>query len=218
MLLLNAARERFERDGWADTRMDDIADAAGVSIATAYNHFSSKHALLAHVYAPLLTAEQDRSRGRDDPAMSTSRALELHVRDLASLAVGRHRVLSGALTQALREYSARVPRPPTTVDGAFEDVEDPRLIAPMAAEVTRLIANGQQRGEFHRFPPAARVGQLIAQQLLTAAADYPNDAPAVTANTILALVFGALHPQLLIVHQKSAPSSDPDYPGSFTAG
>jgi AcrR family transcriptional regulator len=44
--------------------MEDIAEAAGVSAATAYNYFPAKHTLISAVYAPfvrpLITqAEQD---------------------------------------------------------------------------------------------------------------------------------------------------------------
>ena len=52
--LLGAADPAFAARGWARTRVEDIASAAGVSNATAYNHFPSKHALIGHVYAPLV--------------------------------------------------------------------------------------------------------------------------------------------------------------------
>jgi AcrR family transcriptional regulator len=51
---LGAADPAFAARGWARTRVEDIASAAGVSNATAYNHFPSKHALIGHVYAPLV--------------------------------------------------------------------------------------------------------------------------------------------------------------------
>src|SRR6185312_6960428 len=52
--LLSAADPAFAARGWARTRVEDIASAAGVSSATAYNHFPTKHVLIAQVYAPLL--------------------------------------------------------------------------------------------------------------------------------------------------------------------
>src|SRR6187397_907244 len=52
--LLTAADPAFAARGWARTRVEDIASAAGVSSATAYNHFPTKHVLIAQVYAPLL--------------------------------------------------------------------------------------------------------------------------------------------------------------------
>jgi len=44
--LLRVARELFARQGVAATTMDDIARRAGVSRATAFNYFPSKHLLL----------------------------------------------------------------------------------------------------------------------------------------------------------------------------
>jgi AcrR family transcriptional regulator len=47
--LVSAAREVFERRGFSDTRMSDIADAAGVSHGTVYTYFPSKEAVLSEV-------------------------------------------------------------------------------------------------------------------------------------------------------------------------
>src|SRR3954454_13832668 len=53
--LLDAADSAFGSRGWARTRVEDIAQSAGLSAATAYNHFPTKHALLALVYAPIIS-------------------------------------------------------------------------------------------------------------------------------------------------------------------
>ena len=52
--LITAADATFSARGWTNTRIEDVAALAGVSTATAYNHFPTKHALLAAVYAPYL--------------------------------------------------------------------------------------------------------------------------------------------------------------------
>src|SRR5687768_18494101 len=67
--LITAADAAFAARGWAGTRMEDIAAAADVSVATAYNYFPSKHAMLAAVYGPhvrtlLMQAERDIEDGR----------------------------------------------------------------------------------------------------------------------------------------------------------
>jgi len=74
--LLSAADPAFAARGWARTRVEDIASAAGVSNATAYNHFPSKHALIGHVYAPLVQtlrtqAYRDLATGRPVEMPST---------------------------------------------------------------------------------------------------------------------------------------------------
>jgi AcrR family transcriptional regulator len=44
-VILRVAGERFARDGYAATRLDDIAAAAGVTKPVVYRHFASKQAL-----------------------------------------------------------------------------------------------------------------------------------------------------------------------------
>lgn len=109
--LLDAADTAFGSRGWARTRVEDVAAAAGVSAATAYNHFPTKHNLVGHVYRPLVLplrtqAERDLSNGR--PVVE---ALADQVRALARTA-SRHRVLTGAFQAAVQDYATRVNAPP----------------------------------------------------------------------------------------------------------
>jgi AcrR family transcriptional regulator len=100
--LLESADALFGTRGWNQTRVEDVAAAAGVSPATAYNHFPTKHALIGTVYAPLirplaLSAEQDRRTGR--PVVD---ALSDQVRALSRTSA-RHRTLTLApMTTAIQ--------------------------------------------------------------------------------------------------------------------
>jgi len=47
--LIDAARVLFERDGYMETRINDIPDAAGVAVGTFYTYFDSKEEILAAV-------------------------------------------------------------------------------------------------------------------------------------------------------------------------
>jgi len=60
--LLTAAREAFEERGFDDCRMNDIADAAGVSHGTVYTYFESKEEILGQVIDELLVEIQDDLR------------------------------------------------------------------------------------------------------------------------------------------------------------
>ena len=60
--LLQAAREAFEQRGFDDCRMNDIADAAGVSHGTVYTYFESKEEILGQVIDELLVELQDDLR------------------------------------------------------------------------------------------------------------------------------------------------------------
>ncbi|MEZ5184701.1 MAG: TetR/AcrR family transcriptional regulator [Candidatus Nanopelagicales bacterium] len=60
--LLDAAREAFEQRGFDDCRMNDIADAAGVSHGTVYTYFESKEEILGQVIDELLVDLRDDLR------------------------------------------------------------------------------------------------------------------------------------------------------------
>jgi AcrR family transcriptional regulator len=190
--LLGAADPAFATHGWARTRIEDIASAAGVSNATAYNHFPTKHALIGHVYAPLLQTlrtQAYRDIARNRPIVP---ALTDHVRALVRVS-SRHRGLTAALSAAMADYAVRVGRPADP-----HDENDPRVLAPMADVLVELVGRGQRGGELRPWPPAAEIGCMLADLLLVRAFEQPNDPPARTAELLLTLLFGALRPELLV--------------------
>jgi AcrR family transcriptional regulator len=73
--LLAAADSAFSARSWQATRMEDVAAAAGVSTATAYNHFPTKHSLVGQVFAPHAAAllPPGRARRRRRAARSATR-------------------------------------------------------------------------------------------------------------------------------------------------
>jgi AcrR family transcriptional regulator len=70
--LLNAAKEIFERDGFLDARIVDIAEVANLAPGGFYHYFDSKEELfleVAQTQEEKLTAPSaDASGGRDDPS------------------------------------------------------------------------------------------------------------------------------------------------------
>jgi AcrR family transcriptional regulator len=190
--LLTAALEAFQSQGWTKTRMEEIATAAGVSVATAYKHFAGKDVLLARVYAPFVLREQDRSRHRTEAGLATSAALEEHVRDLA-LMIREQETLALAYTRAVAEYAERVSGP--IQDG---DELDPRNIAPMADEMTRLISDGQRSGEFRPHPAAREIATMVVGQMLNRVAAYPGENPNQSAEISLTTLFAIVTPQRLV--------------------
>ena len=189
--LLGAADPAFAARGWARTRVEDIASAAGVSSATAYNHFPTKHVLIGHVYAPLLRslrtqAYRDIAAGR--PIVP---ALTDHVRALVRIS-WRHRGLTAALAAGIADYSIKVGRPADP-----NDENDPRVLAPVGEVVVELIRRGQQTGELRPWPPAEEIGTMLADLLLVRAVGRPYDPPEITAELLLTLLFGALRPDMV---------------------
>jgi AcrR family transcriptional regulator len=189
--LLDAADVAFASHGWANARMEDIASAAGVSAATAYNHFPSKHALLGHVYSPLiqplqLEAERDIEAGR--PMVD---ALRDQVKALTRITF-RYRPLTAAFWSAVQDYTIRVGGPADPSD----DI-DPRTLAPIPASIQVLVEHGQDSGELRRFPNPHEVGGLIVNMLLIRSINRPHEQPAVTCEMLLTVMFGMLRPELL---------------------
>lgn len=108
--------------------MEDVAAAAGVSAATAYNHFPSKHVLVGSVYGPLVRpllseAERDIAAGR--PVVD---ALTDQIRALARISQ-RYRKLTASFWSAVEEYTIKVSArrtPPTTATRARSHPCPPR--------------------------------------------------------------------------------------------
>jgi AcrR family transcriptional regulator len=189
--LLDAADATFSAQGWANTRMEDIAAAAGVSAATAYNHFPTKHTLLGHVYGPLVhplirQADLDIAAGR-----SMIDALKDQVRALAWTGA-RHRRLTAAFWSAAQEYTVRVEGPPDP-----DDEDDPRTIAPVPESVYRLITHGQATGELRAFPPALEISGMLVNLLLLRSVNKPHETAEMSAEMLLTVAFGTLRPELL---------------------
>jgi AcrR family transcriptional regulator len=198
--LLGAADPAFAARGWARTRVEDIASAAGVSSATAYNHFPTKHVLIGHVYAPLLRslrtqAYRDIAAGR--PIVP---ALTDHLRALVRIS-WRHRGLTAALAAGIADYAIKVGRPADP-----NDENDPRVLAPVGEVVVELIRRGQQTGELRPWPPAEEIGTMLVDLLLVRAVGRPYDPPEITAELLLTLLFGALRPEMVAA---AAPDARP---------
>jgi AcrR family transcriptional regulator len=190
--LLAAADAAFGTRGWARTRMEDIAAAAGVSAATAYNHFPTKHALIGHVYRPLILplrvqAERALAEGR-----SVTEALIEQVHALVRTS-WRHRMLTGALFAAVQEYTAKVGAPPRA-----DDDLDPRTLAPVPEAICILVEYGQRTGELRSFPSPEDLSAMVTNLLLIRGANSPEEPPEVTSELLLTLMFGALRPELLL--------------------
>ncbi|MBF6022607.1 TetR/AcrR family transcriptional regulator [Lysobacter niastensis] len=78
--ILDAAVAEFRQSGYEATSMDRIADSAGVSKRTVYNHFPSKEALFEHIVEQLW----ERSVEGLDLAYSGDRPLRAQLLELVS--------------------------------------------------------------------------------------------------------------------------------------
>ena len=191
--LLDAADSIFGSRGWARTRMEDIAQAAGVSAATAYNHFPTKHALIGHVYQPLVKPLIVQARNDIVAGRSMIEAVEDQVRALCRIC-SRYRKLTAAHWSAVQEYTIRVGGPPDPTDQ-----DDPRTLAPIPDALRLLLAHGQKTGELRRYPSATDVSALVVDLLLTRSINRPDETLQATAELLLTVIFGSLRPDLLLI-------------------
>lgn len=189
--LLDAAEAAFHARGWGRTRVEDVAVAAGVSSATAYNHFPSKHVLIGEVFAPYVftqrqQADQDVAAGR--PMVE---ALEDQVRALARMS-HRHRPLLAAFTSAVFDYMSAVGRRPEPGDD-----RDPRNLVPLPDALSGLIVRGQATGELRGYPPAQEIAISVINLLILRCVNCPDESAETTAELLLTVLFGGLRPELL---------------------
>jgi AcrR family transcriptional regulator len=201
--LITAAGTAFATQTWASTRVEDVAEAAGVSVATAYNHFPTKHALVGAVFAPMLAdllAETDRDITEGRPVVE---ALTDRIHGLARL-TWLHRGLTAAFTAGVFEYTIRVGRTPDP-----DDDGDPRNIAPLLQIVLRLVHHGQITGELRDSPSAVEISAAVVNLLMVHSINRKDEPPEITANLLLTILFGALRPELVASGELdgSAPSA-----------
>ena len=189
--LLDAATTLFTERGWTATRMEDIAEAAGVSAATAYNHFRTKTALIGAVYGPRIVAAVAAADAALAAGDDVVEILIRHVRDL----VDRTReepLLTLAFIGGVLDASMRIHGPADP-----DDPDDPRALAPMHEGLTRVITVGQRDGRFRRYPTAEEMAAQVANVLLLRVLSRPDESPEESVELALTLLFGALCPQLL---------------------
>lgn len=188
--LLDAADSAFGSRGWARTRVEDIAQSAGVSAATAYNHFPTKHALLAQVYAPLIDPLLVQARSDIATGRPVVEALEDQVRALCRVCA-RNQTLTAAFSAAVAEYTIKIGRLPDP-----DDEGDPRTLVPMPEALELLINHGQHTGELRPYPSARDVSGVLINTMLTRIVNRPDETPEIAAELLLSVMFGVLQPEI----------------------
>lgn len=186
-LLLVAAEQHFSNRGWHATRVEDIAKDAGVSAATAFNHFS-KHSLLGQAYAPLFAPLVVAARTDIASETDPFDALNRHVRELSTL--GRfHETLTAALLAAVLEQTINANGPATP-----DDANDVRNIVPLPAPMIDLIDYGQRAGRFRDDQPSVQIGAYHTNGLMLRLLTRSGESAEETAEFIL----GQLIPPLVL--------------------
>jgi AcrR family transcriptional regulator len=146
--LLAAGRTVFEQRGYANTRMSDIASAAGVSHGTVYTWFDDKEALLRALVDDIVTEVFAALAIGDEVPEPERRMLEANRRYLA--AYRRH----GRMLEVVEEAAATDVRYRDALAGVRRD---------HVARVTHDIERLQKSGVAERdVDPAVAAGALCA--------------------------------------------------------
>ena len=146
--LLAAGRTVFEQRGYANTRMSDIATAAGVSHGTVYTWFDDKEALLRALVDDIVTEVFAALAIGDEVPEPEQRMLEANRRYLA--AYRRH----GRMLEVVEEAAATDSRYRDALAGVRRD---------HVARVTHDIERLQKAGVAERdVDPAVAAGALCA--------------------------------------------------------
>ncbi|HEY5134391.1 MAG TPA: TetR/AcrR family transcriptional regulator [Candidatus Nanopelagicales bacterium] len=146
--LLAAGRRVFEERGYANTRISDIAKAAGVSHGTVYTWFDDKESLLRALVDDIVTEVFAALAIGDDVPEPEQRMLEANRRYLA--AYRRH----GRMLEVVEEAAATDARYRDALAGVRRD---------HVGRVTRDIARLQRDGIAERdVDPAVAAGALCA--------------------------------------------------------
>ncbi|HET6521423.1 MAG TPA: TetR/AcrR family transcriptional regulator [Geminicoccaceae bacterium] len=152
--ILGAALEEFAANGYAATRLDDVARRAGVSKGTIYLYFDDKEALFKEVVRRSVVPHLERLRAAVDGATGSAEAFLRN--DFKGFALG---LIESEARHVVRLLVAEGPRFPDLAGFYFDEVVGPGMAA-LGALVDRAVA----RGEFRR----TALGEL--PQLLVAPA------------------------------------------------
>ncbi len=176
--VLTAARSLFGRQGYAQTSVDEIADAARVTKGAVYHHFAGKEALFRAVYAEVEAETQSRVLGAGDPEA-------LPVDQIVAM-------MSAYLDAALDEEIRRI----TLIDGPAIVGEPEGASAEQAAQAAlrSFLATAMARGQIIELDPDLLTGLVgglawVAGMLIARASD-PDEARAALGRALDAMLRG----------------------------
>lgn len=137
--IIRAALEAFSANGFAATRLDDVAARAGITKGTIYNYFPSKEDLFAATLTETIRPVLDHLRAlAADADVSALDSLRQHLAFMAERMIedpGGRDIVRILLSEGHRF--------PTLVDRWSTEILDP-----MTQALTAVLRRGVERGEF----------------------------------------------------------------------
>lgn len=149
--ILQAARDVFAKDGFDSARMDDVADASGLSKGTLYLYYKSKDDLIAGLLKTTFNDLLVQLRA----LLEIDKSVETRLLDYAQQMTTYMQQDASTLNIAYEFYAvaARQPNVRRLLQTYFADYR---------AALTALLEQGIKRGEFARFDTTQTAMTLIA--------------------------------------------------------
>jgi AcrR family transcriptional regulator len=136
--IVDAAFAAFAKNGYAATRVEEVAKRAGVSKGLMYLYFKTKEELFKAVVKNIVVRRVDTLiRGLEDTDLSSEEFLR------GPLLTFMKQVPGSPITVVIRLLLSEGPRHPELVDYYFENVVNRGLQA-----ITGFVERGVERGEF----------------------------------------------------------------------
>ena len=146
--ILDAAVDVFSRYGFYNSKVSQVAKAAGVADGTIYLYFKNKEALLIQIFEDTMEQLSSRQRMALDGLESATDRLRTFVRVHFEM-VGRNPELAEVLTVELRQ------------SGKFMRDADMRVFGRYLGIAARIVAEGQASGEFSPDLRPRRVARML---------------------------------------------------------
>lgn len=171
--IIEAARALFDEKGWHDVTRDEIAQAAGVGVATIHNNFGSKQAVALAAYASLLAPVVEAAESAA-PEKGSNLAIGNFISELAEVAA-QHPVLATALIEASLDRDAPQSTSPEVIVIDFNQL----------AELLELLVAGYWTGEKEPDRIYGDIAEVELSGLLMWILRHPGWPGAVIAPTVL---------------------------------
>lgn len=154
--ILAAALEEFAANGFAGTRLDDIAQRAKIAKGTIYLYFADKETLfqelLRSMFAPIVQALENIPKGNIPTRDIVERMMGLFVNE----------VLGTRRKDVIRLIIAEGPRFPKLAEFHYREVLS-RVMAAMSALMARAVARGEVKNPaYTKFPQLLAAPGLVA--------------------------------------------------------
>jgi len=146
--ILDAAVEIFSRYGFYNSKVSQVAKAAGVADGTIYLYFKNKESILIQVFEDTMEELSSKQRMALDGLNTATDKLRTFVRVHFEM-VGRNPELAEVLTVELRQSSK------------FMRDADTRAFGRYLGIAARIVAEGQASGEFSPDLRPRRVARML---------------------------------------------------------